>query len=287
MQVAYSLESLSEHPLAKAVCVAAEEMEILEARSLMGFENIGGRGLLGFEANKHRLIAGSVPFMVEMNVNTSKYEEDIEELHSKGQTTICVAFDKELMGIIGVSDKIRENSKAAIERLKSMGIKTVLLTGDNRLAAEHIGKIVGTDEVVAEVLPTEKADVVKYYQDSGKVVMMVGDGINDAPALVQADIGCAMGGGSDIAIDSADMILMKSDLFDVARAVNLSRLAVRNIKQNLFWAFFYNIFGILIAAGILYPFFGILLSPMLCSLAMSLSSIFVVSNALRLRGEKI
>ncbi len=287
MKAAYALESLSQHPLAKAVCAAAEGMGISEAEPISGFENVGGRGILGFNADGCRLLAGSAAFMEEMGVDISQYEKDVEVLQAMGKTIVCVAMRDKSLGIIGVPDKVREDSKSAIARLRSMGIKTALLTGDNRAAAEHIGGVVGVDEIVAEVLPTEKADVVKRYQDSGEVVMMVGDGINDAPALVQADVGCAIGGGSDIAIDSADIVLMKSDLSDVARAINLSRLTIRNIKQNLFWAFFYNILGIPIAAGVLYPSFGILLSPMFGALAMSLSSLFVVSNALRLRGKEI
>ena len=287
MKAAYALESLSQHPLAKAVCAAAEEMGISEAEPISGFENVGGRGILGFNTDGCRLLAGSAAFVGEMGIDISQYEKDVEVLQAMGKTIVCVAMRDKSLGIIGVSDKVREDSKSAIARLKSMGIRTALLTGDNRAAAEHIGGVVGVDEIVAEVLPTEKADVVKRYQDSGEVVMMVGDGINDAPALVQADVGCAIGGGSDIAIDSADIVLMKSDLSDVARAINLSRLTIRNIKQNLFWAFFYNILGIPIAAGVLYPSFGILLSPMFGALAMSLSSLFVVSNALRLRGKEI
>lgn len=287
MQVAYALESLSEHPVAKAVCTASEEMNILEAEPISRFENIGGRGVSGFGVDGRRLLAGSVTFIQETGVDISQYKKDIEVLQTMGKTTICVVADSKLLGIIGVSDKVREGSRLSIKRLKSMGIKTVLLTGDNRAAAEHVGSIAGVDEIVAEVLPAEKADVVKCYQDNGEVVMMVGDGINDAPALVQADVGCAVGSGSDIAIDSADIVLMKSDLSDVAKAINLSRLTIRNIKQNLFWAFFYNVLGIPIAAGVLYPFFEILLSPMFGALAMSLSSLFVVSNALRLRVKQI
>lgn len=287
MQVAYALESLSEHPVAKAVCTASEEMNILEAEPISRFENIGGRGVSGFGVDGCRLLAGSVTFIQETGVDMSQYKKDIEVLQTMGKTTICVVADSKLLGIIGVSDKVREGSRLSIKRLKSMGIKTVLLTGDNRAAAEHVGSIAGVDEIVAEVLPAEKADVVKCYQDNGEVVMMVGDGINDAPALVQADVGCAVGSGSDIAIDSADIVLMKSDLSDVAKAINLSRLTIRNIKQNLFWAFFYNVLGIPIAAGVLYPFFEILLSPMFGALAMSLSSLFVVSNALRLRVKQI
>lgn len=287
MEIAYGLESLSEHPLAKAVCTAAEEMGIFKGKSIRGFENVGGRGLSGLDEDGRCLLVGNVAFLEEKGVDVSVYKSKIEELQAMGKSIVCVASGDKTLGVIGISDKIREDSKAAIERLKSIGVKTVLLTGDNRATADYIGGLVGVDEIVAEVLPTEKAEVVKSYQEGGQVVMMVGDGINDAPALVQADVGCAIGNGSDIAIESADIVLMKSDLFDVAKAINLSRLTIRNIKQNLFWAFFYNTLGIPIAAGVLYPAFGILLSPMFGGLAMSLSSLFVVSNALSLRGKEI
>ena len=191
------------------------------------------------------------------------------------------------MGLLAVADTVRETSRAAIERLHDMGLRVVLLTGDNRRAAEHIGSLVGADEVIAEVLPGDKAGVVERLQKDGRKVLMVGDGINDAPALTQADVGCAIGGGSDIAIESADVVLMKDDLGDVPKAVRLSRLTIANIKENLFWAFCYNTIGIPVAAGVLYPFFEILLSPMLGALAMSLSSVCVVTNALRLRGKKL
>jgi Cu+-exporting ATPase len=287
MKAAYALERLSEHPLAKAVCVKAEEMGIFEAIPITEFENVGGRGLSGIDAQRRRLLAGNTAFMEEMDVEVLKYKRDVESLQSMGKSIICIATDSKILGIIGISDKLRETSKSSIEKLRSMGVKTVLLTGDNRAAAEHIGKTAGVDEIVAEVLPTDKADVVKRYQQAGEIVMMVGDGINDAPALVQADVGCAIGSGSDIAIDSADIVLMKSELSDVAKVIKLSRLTIKNIKQNLFWAFFYNTLGIPIAAGLLYPSFNILLSPMFGGLAMSLSSLFVVSNALRLKTKKI
>ena len=191
------------------------------------------------------------------------------------------------MGLIGVADKIRDTSVKAVKDLKDVGITVCLLTGDNRAAAEYIGHEIGADRIYAEVLPKDKADIVKGLQDEGYKVMMVGDGINDAPALVQADVGAAIGAGSDVAIESGDIVLMRSDIQDVSRAVKLSRLTIRNIKQNLFWAFFYNTLGIPIAAGVLYPAFHILLSPMIGGFAMSLSSVFVVSNALRLRGKKL
>ena len=187
-----------------------------------------------------------------------------------------------LLGLISVSDPVKESGVTAIEKLKTQGIQTVLLTGDNHAAANHIASLIGVDQVIAEVLPEEKASVIQNLQKEGHKVMMVGDGINDAPALTQADIGCAIGSGSDIAIESADIVLMRDDLQDVSRALQLSASTLRNIKQNLFWAFCYNTIGIPIAAGLLYLFGGPLLSPMFAGAAMSLSSVCVVGNALRL-----
>ena len=234
-----------------------------------------------------RVLIGSRRLMDENGVDCGEYAEKADELSGEGKTTIFAAVDGRLLGVLAVADTVRETSRAAIERLHDMGLRVVLLTGDNRRAAEHIGSLVGADEVIAEVLPGDKAGVVERLQKEGRSVLMVGDGINDAPALTQADVGCAIGGGSDIAIESADVVLMKDDLGDVPKAVRLSRLTIANIKENLFWAFCYNTIGIPVAAGVLYPFFEILLSPMLGALAMSLSSVCVVTNALRLRGKKL
>ena len=190
-------------------------------------------------------------------------------------------------GIVCVADTIKETSVEAVEKIKGLGVTVYMVTGDNEKTAQYIGKLAHVDQVVAEVLPEDKAQVVNRLQNEGKTVMMVGDGINDAPALVQADVGCAVGNGSDIALESGDVVLMKSDLMDVYRAVKLSKATIRNIKQNLFWAFFYNSLGIPVAAGVLYLLGGPLLSPMLGGFAMSLSSVCVVGNALRLRNLKL
>ena len=230
---------------------------------------------------------GSPRLMEESGVDASALSGEAARLSGEGKTVMFVARGGALLGAIAVADPVRETSAAAIARLKEMGLRVVLLTGDNSRAANYIGAQVGADEVIAEVLPGDKADVVRSIQEKGGRVIMVGDGINDAPALTQADVGCAVGGGSDIAIESADVVLMKDDLGDVPKAVRLSRLTITNIKENLFWAFCYNTIGIPIAAGVLYPFFEILLSPMLGALAMSLSSVCVVGNALRLRGKKL
>ncbi len=286
LAVASAVEAASAHPLAEAVLRAAGEEGICSSAQVTGFENLSGRGLSAQLGGKGVLV-GSPRLMEESGVDISAISGEAERLSGEGKTVMFVARGGELLGAIAVADPVRETSAAAIARLKEMGLRVVLLTGDNRRAANYIGAQVGADEVVAEVLPGDKADVVRSIQEKGGRVIMVGDGINDAPALTQADVGCAVGGGSDIAIESADVVLMKDDLGDVPKAVRLSRLTITNIKENLFWAFCYNTIGIPIAAGVLYPFFEILLSPMLGALAMSLSSVCVVGNALRLRGKKL
>lgn len=286
LAVASAVEAASAHPLAEAVLRAAGEEGICSSAQVTGFENLSGRGLsaqLGGEG----VLVGSPRLMEESGVDVSAISGEAERLSGDGKTVMFVARGGALLGAIAVADPVRETSAAAIARLKEMGLRVVLLTGDNSRAANYIGAQVGADEVIAEVLPGDKADVVRSIQEKGGRVIMVGDGINDAPALTQADVGCAVGGGSDIAIESADVVLMKDDLGDVPKAVRLSRLTITNIKENLFWAFCYNTIGIPIAAGVLYPFFGILLSPMIGALAMSLSSVCVVGNALRLRGKKL
>ena len=286
LAVASAVEAASAHPLAEAVLRAAGEEGICSSAQVTGFENLSGRGLSAQLGGKGVLV-GSPRLMEESGVDISAISGEAERLSGEGKTVMFVARGGALLGAIAVADPVRETSAAAIARLKEMGLRVVLLTGDNSRAANYIGAQVGADEVIAEVLPGDKADVVRSIQEKGGRVIMVGDGINDAPALTQADVGCAVGGGSDIAIESADVVLMKDDLGDVPKAVRLSRLTITNIKENLFWAFCYNTIGIPIAAGVLYPFFGILLSPMIGALAMSLSSVCVVGNALRLRGKKL
>ena len=285
--IAYSAENLSDHPLAIAINDEAKTRGLGGENAVSSFENIPGMGIKAITKDGLPLFVGNMKLMNSANIATTEYDNDISRLSGYGQTPMLVVLNNVLCGIISVSDTVKESSRDAIATLNGLGIKTVLLTGDNSAAAKHVGELVGTDDVISEVLPGEKAAVVESLQRDGRTVMMVGDGINDAPALAQADIGCAIGSGSDIAIESADIVLMKSDLADVARAIKLSRLTIRNIKQNLFWAFCYNVLGVPIAAGILFPAFGILLSPMIGALAMSLSSIFVVTNALRLRRKKL
>lgn len=279
------VEQSSSHPLAMAFgSVDSSNFEVVD------FENISGKGIsttVKKDGKEYTVLIGNALLMSDNLISIDESSSFAETESNEGASLIFCAIDKNFVGVISIADKVKENAKKAIKKYKSMGLKTVLLTGDNKKTANAIASVIHVDEVFAEVLPQDKANVISSLQARGEIVMMVGDGINDAPALVQADVGSAIGNGSDIAIESGDIVLVKGDLFDVARAINLSRLTIRNIKQNLFWAFCYNTIGIPIAAGVFYPFFGLLLSPMIGSLAMSLSSICVVSNALRLRGKKL
>lgn len=281
-----SAERLSEHPLAKAIVEYAQEQGT-EKTEVSDYETLTGRGVSAKLPDGREICVGNARLMAERGADITQLRPDFERLSSEGQTPMFVSVDGKAEGLVSVADTVLPTSAPAVAEMKKQGLRVVLLTGDNRAAAEHIASVVGVDECIAEVLPQDKASVVSKLQEQGEMVMMVGDGINDAPALAQADVGCAIGGGSDIAIESADIIIMKNDLRAVPRAVKLSRLTIRNIKQNLFWAFCYNTIGIPIAAGILYPINGMLLNPMLAGLAMSLSSVCVVTNALRLRGKKL
>lgn len=282
---AAAAESGSEHPLAKAVGEYAADKGLSPARP-ESLQNISGKGLICTVDGKTVLLGNAV-FLKENGANVEEYEEIGKKLAGEGKSLIYVAADNNTLGLIAVADSVRETSASAFARLKKLGIHTVILSGDNKACADYIGSLVGADEVYSEVLPEQKAEIVAEIRKKYGTVMMVGDGINDAPALSEADIGCAIGGGSDIAIEAADIVLMKSDPVDVPRAIRLSRLTITNIKENLFWAFCYNTVCIPIAAGVLYLFGGPLLNPMLAGLAMSLSSVFVVSNALRLRSKKL
>lgn len=286
IKIAASAESLSNHPLAAAVTGYAENLGIKELYSPENMLDIPGKGI-SCDINGKKILLGSSALMTESGADISKYEETAALLSKEGKSVIYVCDGGKVSGLIAVADEIKESSRAAFERLKKAGIKTVILSGDNKACAEYIGKLAGADEVYSGVLPNQKAQTVAEIRQKYGPVMMVGDGINDAPALSEADVGCAVGSGSDIAIESADIVLMKSDLADVPRAIRLSRLTITNIKENLFWAFCYNTVCIPVAAGLLYVFGGPLLSPMIAGLAMSLSSVFVVSNALRLRSKKL
>ena len=286
LKTAAAIEAVSSHPLAEAITAYSAEQGVTDFGKPESFENLSGKGLKAL-LNGETVLAGNQRLLVENGVDTSPLLAQAKQLASQGQTPMYFARNNQLIGLISVSDTVKETSLTAIEQMKKQGIHTVLLTGDNQAAANHIAQMVGVTEVIAEVLPEEKAGVIKRLQEQGRKVMMVGDGINDAPALTQADVGCAIGSGSDIAIESADIVLMRDDLQDVSRALRLSALTLRNIKQNLFWAFCYNTIGIPIAAGLLYLFGGPLLSPMFAGAAMSLSSVCVVGNALRLGRSKL
>lgn len=249
------------------------------------FIAIPGRGIEVLVDGK-RLLAGNKKLMNERNIDLEFLAEISNELASQGKTPMYIAINDQIAGIIAVADTVKENSVKAIKKLHKMGIEVAMITGDNKRTAEAIAKQVGIDRVLSEVLPEDKANEVKKLQDEGKKVAMVGDGINDAPALAQADIGIAIGSGTDVAIESADIVLMRSDLMDVPAAVELSKSTIRNIKQNLFWAFAYNVAGIPFAMGILYLFGGPLLNPMIAAAAMSFSSVSVLLNALRLKRFK-
>jgi len=285
LQLAASVETGSEHPLGEAIVKGAQErgLGLFEA---IDFEAITGKGIVA-SVNGVQVLIGNQRLMLEKQVSLEGVDLTSEELASSGKTPMYVAVDGELVGIIAVADVVKESSKKAIEKLQAMGIEVAMLTGDNVRTAEAIAKQVGIDRVLAEVLPGNKADEVKRLQAEGKQVAMVGDGINDAPALVQADVGIAIGSGTDVAIESADIVLMRSDLMDVSTAVKLSKKTIANIKQNLFWAFAYNTVLIPVAAGALYLFGGPLLNPMLAAGAMAFSSISVLLNALRLKRFKV
>ncbi|MBP3664848.1 MAG: copper-translocating P-type ATPase, partial [Tyzzerella sp.] len=285
LRLTASCEQVSEHPLGQAIVNGAKERGI-ELEKVVDFQSITGQGIEAVLDGKTYYI-GNKKLCVEQQIDFGEYEAEAIEIANKGQTPMFIGLDGKVIGIISVADTLKETSVEAIRKIKELGIEVHMLTGDNKLTADYIGKKVGVDHVIAEVLPNDKASVVEILQKEGKCVMMVGDGINDAPALVQANVGVAIGSGSDIALDSSDVVLMKSDLRDVYKAIKLSKSTIRNIKQNLFWAFFYNVCGLPIAAGVLYPINGMLLSPIVGGLAMSFSSVFVVSNALRLRRTKL
>ena len=281
LRLAASLERNSEHPLASAIVLGAQErgVKLVDATR---FNSLTGKGIVG-EVNGHRVALGNRSLLEEFRINSKELIEKAETLRASGQTIMFVIVDEKPVGLIGVADPIKETTPDAVVQLHAEGIRIVMLTGDSRTTAEAVARKLEVDEVVAEVLPDQKVDVVKRFQDAGRIVAMAGDGINDAPALAQAHVGIAMGTGTDVAMKSADVTLVKGDLRGIIRARSLSRATMGNIKQNLFFAFIYNTLGVPIAAGVLYPFFGLLLSPMIAAAAMSFSSVSVIANALRLR----
>ena len=285
LQLIASAEQHSEHPLAQAILEAAEE-EGLDLLPVSHFEAIVGRGLSAQVEGK-QLLVGNESLMKEKNIDSSAFQEQLLELSKEGKTAMFVAIDGQLTGILAVTDEMKSSSLKAVQELQSMGLEVIMLTGDREETATAIAQKAGIQKVIAGVLPDGKAAAIKNLQEAGKKLAMVGDGINDAPALVQADVGIAIGSGADVAIESADVVLMHSDLQDVVKAIKLSQATIRNIKENLFWAFAYNTLGIPIAMGLLHLFGGPLLNPMLAGLAMSLSSVSVVVNALRLGRFKM
>ena len=285
LQLIASAEQHSEHPLAQAILEAAEE-EGLDLLPVSHFEAIVGRGLSAQVEGKH-LLVGNESLMEEKNIDSSAFQEQLLELSQEGKTAMFVAIDGQLTGILAVADEMKSSSLKAVQELQSMGLKVIMLTGDREETATAIAQKAGIQKVIAGVLPDGKATAIKNLQEAGKKLAMVGDGINDAPALVQADVGIAIGSGADVAIESADVVLMHSDLQEGVKAIKLSQATIRNIKENLFWAFAYNTLGIPIAMGLLHLFGGPLLNPMLAGLAMSLSSVSVVVNALRLGRFKM
>jgi len=285
LQLIASAEQHSEHPLAQAILEAAEE-EGLDLLPVSHFEAMVGRGLSA-QVEGRQLLVGNESLMKDKNIDSSVFQEQLLELSQEGKTAMFVAVDGQLAGILAVADEMKSSSLKAVQELQSMGLEVIMLTGDREETATAIAQKAGIQKVIAGVLPDGKAAAIKNLQEAGKKLAMVGDGINDAPALVQADVGIAIGSGADVAIESADVVLMHSDLQDVVKAIKLSQATIRNIKENLFWAFAYNTLGIPIAMGLLHLFGGPLLNPMLAGLAMSLSSVSVVANALRLGRFKL
>lgn len=280
LQLGASLENASEHPLANAIVSGAKERNI-SLQPVVEFQSVTGKGVKG-RVNGKLVFVGNSSLLEEHGQNLTKLDEKAVTMRKEGQTVMFISIDGQPAGLIGVTDPIKETTLEAIKTLHAEGLKIVMLTGDNRLTADIVATKLGIDQVIAEVLPEQKIEVVKRLQGEGRIVAMAGDGINDAPALAQAEVGIAMGTGTDVAIESAGITLVKGDLRAIVRALHLSRATMGNIRQNLFFAFIYNALGVPIAAGVLYPFFGLLLSPMIAAVAMSFSSVSVIVNALRL-----
>jgi Cu+-exporting ATPase len=284
LRLAASVERSSEHPLADAIVRAAEERGIALGDA-SDFNSPVGKGVVG-QVDGKRVVAGHASFLSEHHVDVGVLMDEAERLRTEGATAIFVAIDSEVAGVIAIADPIKASSAEAVRALKSEGVRLVMMTGDNRTTALAVAQKLGIDEVEADVLPQDKAAVVERLRAQGRVVAMAGDGVNDAPALAAADVGVAMGAGADVAIESAGVTLLKGDLMGLVRARLLSRAVMRNIRQNLFFAFIYNAAGVPIAAGVLYPAFELLLSPAIAAGAMALSSVSVIANALRLRATR-
>jgi Cu+-exporting ATPase len=285
LRMAASLEQGSEHPLASAILAAAKERGEAIGK-VSDFHSYVGRGISG-SVEGRLAIAGNEKLFAEMKISLNALAERAEALRSHGQTVIFLGVDGRAAGLLGIADPVKPSTPPALAELRTQGIRIVMLTGDSRSTAATVARELGIDEFEANVLPERKAQVIRDLQERGRMVAMAGDGINDAPALAQSDVGIAMGTGTDVAIESAGITLVKGDLAGIVRARKLSRATMKNIRQNLFFAFIYNSIGVPIAAGVLYPFFGLLLSPIFAAAAMSLSSVSVISNSLRLRHVKL
>ena len=285
LRLAASVERASEHPLAVAIVRAAEERGIATA-PVSGFDSPTGKGALGTVEGR-KIVLGNAAFLREQGVDAAALNEQADRLRQDGATAIFAGVDGRVAGIFAIADPVKATTPQALSALKAEGIRVVMLTGDNWTTAKAVARRLGIDDVEAEVLPDQKSAVVQRHKEAGRVVAMAGDGVNDAPALAAADVGIAMGTGTDVAMESAGVTLLKGDLMGIARARRLSQAVMRNIRQNLFFAFIYNALGVPVAAGVLYPFFGILLSPIIAAAAMALSSVSVIGNSLRLRSYKL
>lgn len=285
MRFAGALEKNSEHPLAHAILAKAKAMD-LTLPDTDDFDSPNGKGVIGTIQGR-RVLLGNLQLMTAEDVDTADFEENADQLRKDGATVIFAAVDGRICGLLAIADPIKQTTEAAIAALQKDGIRVVMLTGDNRISAEAVARKLHIDDVEADVLPEDKGKIIQRLKEEGRVVVMAGDGVNDAPALATADVGIAMGTGTDVAIESAGITLLRGDLMGIVEARHLSLATMRNIRQNLFFAFIYNAAGVPIAAGILYPFLGILLSPIFAAAAMSLSSISVIVNALRLRAIKL
>jgi Cu+-exporting ATPase len=285
LRLAASVERSSEHPLADAIVAAAKQRNLV-LNDVQEFDAPAGKGVTG-KVEGRTVLIGSAAFLVSRQIAVQDMESRAEQLRADGATVINIALDGEQAGLLAIADPVKPSTPAALKSLAGDGIKVIMLTGDNRTTANAVAKQLGIADVEADVLPEQKSAVVIRLQNEGRVVAMAGDGINDAPALASADVGIAMGTGTDIAMESAGVTLLRGDLMGIVRARRLSEATMRNIRQNLFFAFVYNAAGIPIAAGVLYPIFGLLLSPIVAAAAMALSSVSVVGNALRLRAARL
>jgi Cu+-exporting ATPase len=283
--LAASVERSSEHPLAAAI-VAAAKARGLTLGEIMDFDAPSGKGVAGV-VDGRRIVIGNAKFLAELNIATGEMEPKAQTMRSEGATAVFVAINSKIAGVIAIADAVKSTTPGALRALRKAGLRIVMLTGDNRATAEAVARKLGITEIEADVLPDRKAGIVAKLKSQGRIVAMAGDGVNDAPALAAADVGIAMGTGTDVAMESAGITLLRGDLIGIVQARRLSKAVMNNIRQNLFFAFIYNAAGVPVAAGVLYPIFGVLLSPVIAAAAMALSSVSVIANALRLRTQQL